>query len=574
MIPLRQCLLDTVLARLRAIARFWDIELTTTRQREGALELAEAMDDPQAVARVRESLPPEERQALDALLAGGGHMPQRVFGREWGEIRTMGAGRMEREQPWEQPLSPAEGLWYHGLLFRSFEQGPDGAYEAVFVPPEIQAHLPAPAVQGPHIALEPAPEPAAVFSTADLLVDDACTLLSYVQNQRPRLTSGRQWPRRHQARLRHRLRIADPERFALLSHLAQSIGWLIEGGSGNLRLEPEAVTTWLKDTPFHQQCALAETWRDDPTWNDLFHIPSLQPEDTGAWRNDPVLARQAILRHLEACTPDTWYRLDAFTAAVREVDPDFQRPSGDYETWYIRDRGTGVYLSGFESWDAVEGRLIGYVIARPLTWLGLVDLGVDQQVQPGDPDQPPTAFRLTAAGAAFLDLADPPPPPQPQSSRLRTGFTVSVPAARRYERFQIARVADWVGSGDRFTFRLTPGSLERARQQGISIARVLEFLDEVTDAPIPGTLKAALSRWGNRGTEAWLERAVLLRLVNEELMRQATTSRQVGHLIQEQLGPTTAIVRERDWDQVVAGFEDMGLIPELIGLADDSELPR
>jgi hypothetical protein len=34
-----------------------------------------------------------------------------------------------------------------------------------------------------------------------------------------------------------------------------------------------------------------------------------------------------------------WYRLEDFVAAIREASPDFQRPGGDYDTWYIPRRG-------------------------------------------------------------------------------------------------------------------------------------------------------------------------------------------------------------------------------------------
>ena len=39
-------------------------------------------------------------------------------------------------------------------------------------------------------------------------------------------------------------------------------------------------------------------------------------------------------------------------------------------SWYIRN-DAGEYLSGFESWDAVEGSLIEFYIAGPMHWLGL-----------------------------------------------------------------------------------------------------------------------------------------------------------------------------------------------------------
>jgi hypothetical protein len=466
---------------------------------------------------------------------------------------------MERERPWEEPLSAAEGLWYTGLIFSTFEQGPDGTYEAVIIPLELQRSLPTEDAAPPGIALEPTSAPAVVISDRDHLLDDACTLLSTVQSQQLRLRSDGNWQGRGAQDLQRRLRIQSPGYLAFLTHLAFRIEWLSKEETGRLRLKPEVVTDWLQSAPFRQRRAVARAWRDDTTWNDLFHVPGLLPEDTGAWRNDPVLARKAVLRHLEACDPGTWYRIDALVGAIKQVDAEFQRPDGDYDAWYIRDAETGAYLSGFESWDAVEGRLIRSLIRRPLAWLGLVDLGA------GAEDRSPTAFRLSGSGASFLGLAEPPPVPEPQPARLRSGFRVVVPPARRYERFQLGRVADWLQCGDPFAYRLTPSSLERGRRQGISITRVLEFLGELIGAPVPRSVEAALTRWAARGAEARLERSVILRIASEELMNQVTSSPSLSRLIAERIGPTTALVREEDWQRVIRALGEMGLLTE----ADD-----
>ena len=592
---LHQCLLDTELVRLRVIARFWSVELTASRQREVATQLAEAMAAPEAITAAWEMLPDDQRQTLEQLLAAGGRMPLRVFTREWGEIRTMGPGRMEREQPWQKPISPAEGLWYRGFISRAFEQGPEGAYEVAFVPPELRAHLPAPAIPPLAITLEPASEPAAVRSAGNALLDDGCTLLAYLQNERVRPGPGGAWPARHEARLARRLRDPDPARLAFLHHLVRHLEWLRVTDSGRLRPDPGPVAAWLQSPTGQQRDVLASAWRDDPAWNDLFHIPTLYPEDTGAWRNDPLLARRAILRHLaaiyrepvacteprrsERCTPDTWYELDDFVAAVKRVDPDFQRPDGDYTTWYIRDAATGAYLSGFESWDGVEGALIRYLITGPLYWLGLTELGVGRNsahLHSYTPTLPYSTFRLTSAGAAFLGLTEPPPEPEPPPLTLRSDFTVLAPPARRYERFQLSRVAAWVRTpilhspfSILFVYRLTPTSLERARQQGIPVARVLEFLSRTTNAPVLRSVETALTRWEARGPEARLERVVLLRLSNEGLMAQVISSPRARHLIHERVGPAAALVRERDWLRLVTALGEMGLLPDVIGLEEN-----
>ncbi|MEE9618108.1 MAG: hypothetical protein V3T90_14045, partial [Anaerolineae bacterium] len=68
---LHQCLLDTDLVRLRVIARFWDVELTASRQRDVAAQLAEAMATPEAVTSAWDALPDDRCRALELLLAAG-----------------------------------------------------------------------------------------------------------------------------------------------------------------------------------------------------------------------------------------------------------------------------------------------------------------------------------------------------------------------------------------------------------------------------------------------------------------------------------------------------------------------
>jgi hypothetical protein len=573
---LHQCLLDTDVIRLQAIARFWDVELTAGRQRDIADQLAATMSTPKAVANAWDTLPEDQRQALEALLAAGGRMPLRVFERQWGEIRAMGPGRLERECPWRTPLSPAEGLWYTGFISRIFDHEAEETYEAIFIPPELLLYLPTSPTRFPVISLEPTSEPNVVRPAGDTLLDDACTLLAYLQNESVRPNSDGAWPAHHEARLIRRLRDPDPARLAFLHHLTRRLEWLRVTDSSLLRPDPGPVSDWLQFSTGQQRAALATAWRDDTTWNDLFHVPTLHPEETGAWSNDSLLARKAVLRHLKACAPNTWYTLDDLVAAIKRVDPDFQRPGGDYTTWYIRDVATGAYLSGFENWANVEGALIRHLVTGPLTWLGITDLGTDRcPATTSSHSSPPASFRLTNAGAAFLDLAELPPEPESALLILRPDFTVRAPPARPYERFQLARVADWVSfpltnnaKENYFVYRLTPTSLERARRQGIPIARVLEFLGQVSGAGVsaPRFIETALTRWEARGCEARLERVLLLRLSSEELMAQIMSSPRTRRFIHEQVGPTVAWVHEHDWPGLIVALGEMGLMADVVSL--------
>ncbi|MBK9056119.1 MAG: hypothetical protein IPL78_36050 [Chloroflexi bacterium] len=67
-----------------------------------------------------------------------------TFTREFGEVRQMGPAKMEREEPWYDPVSVAESLWYRGFLYRSFQESPEGLIEFYYLPDEFLEQFPQP----------------------------------------------------------------------------------------------------------------------------------------------------------------------------------------------------------------------------------------------------------------------------------------------------------------------------------------------------------------------------------------------------------------------------------------------
>jgi len=329
---LRQCLLDLEAVHLRYIERYWDLDLTSKRQPDIAAELAKAMPEEDTIHETWESLPKNERQALDALLTVGGRMPFRIFARKWGEIRRLGPGRMAREKPWDAPDSPAEGLWLKGFISRTFEQGQDGSYEAVFIPQELLIHLPMPEIATPHIDVQPVSAPSVVISAGDKFLDDLCTILAYTQNTPIRAKADGTWHLGHETLLRAQLRDATRERLEMLHHITKQLNWLQTSATDPVRLEAATVTPWLRSSPREQREKVTQAWREDTSWNELLHIRTLKAENRSVWRNDPLSARRAIIHHLAGCTPGAWYTVKAFASSVHKADPDFLRPTGDYDT--------------------------------------------------------------------------------------------------------------------------------------------------------------------------------------------------------------------------------------------------
>jgi len=487
---LRQCLIDCDMAMLRAIAQRRGVELVSNRRREVVEQLAEELVQPESMADILERLKPGEREALESLAAEGGRNKLRLFARQYGPVRAFGPGRLERERPWEAPVSAAEGLWYSGLVYRAFDEVEGQTSECIFVPQDLLPLLPGVGKKPLTFVVETAPTPSAIRQGSLTLVQDACAFLSYLQNEDVKPVRDDSLARRHIERIIERFLVQedDTERLAFLHHLCQRLE-LVHPSAGFLKPNPPEARRWLKSPRAEQLLALQEAWRDAPGWNELWRVKSLRCESTG-WRNDPLLARRRILGHLAQCPPQQWLSLASFTSSIKENDPDFQRPDGDYTSWYIRQVTTGQYLMGFEHWEQVEGALIAHLLTKPLHWLGATSLGYDETSR---------SFLITAWGAAFLGLpaqmpVEPPSPPM----TVQPDFTIISPAGvSLYDRFQLERFTAWQSSGDSYVYRLTRDSLARGLRQGIKIEMILAFLRQVSAGQVPRNVVSALRKVRN-----------------------------------------------------------------------------
>ncbi len=554
---LRQCLLDTDPVVLRVIATRWSIDLTGVKPRDLAEQIETTIGTPARAAMVIGDLPQLGQAALRALLAAGGTLPVANFSQRFGSIRSVGPARLEREQLWRTPISPAENLWYLGLLYRGFEQLPNGAMrEVFFAPAELLPLLPL--LKAPDRSITPleiSAAPDEIRANGETLADDLCTLLSHLHNNFVRVpgTQLRSLAEPIRSALATQLRDAQVVRLEFLLHAAAH-AHLIKISGQRLRPDPKYSTDWLRAPGLDQLRALFEVWRTDPTWNDLQRSNRLRIEKTVSLRSDVLAVRQALLAALRAAVPGAWHTLDALLARVKTQSPDFLR--ADFDTDYIRDAVTGDYLRGFAAWDRVEGALLQYVLTGPLFWLGLIE------TDPGA-----TAFSLTPRGAKLLGLAQEAGEAAAAVAETDRGFavradaTIHISAARRYDRFQLARVADLIAVvNEEYRYRLTPSSLTRANSQKISTEKVVDFLAQSADQGLPPTLTKAIQRWTNKGTEVKVNRAVIVQVKDAAILKRLQESPRTRGLAIEPLGPTAARINEKDWPKLVAVLAEAGIL--------------
>lgn len=542
---LAQALQDHDLIVLRVIGEWWDLDLTGAQKPVCVRELSQALQEldlPQEL----QFLPPEEAAAIQALVKANGRMPVAAFVRDFGDVRLMGPGRLEREEPWLEPESAAEALWYRGFLHRAFDETAEGMIEFFYLPDELLAQFPKPEKPTPIIketAVTPLTPLTAVLPLSPGLsdaVDDLTTLLLLAQQKE---LAPSQVPQQSAFLLN-----PDKDRLSLLLTLGLEMGLLV---LQEQTIRPLATAVaWLQTSREAQLRALAEAWSQS-NWNELARTPNLRSEGD-QWENDPLLARAALLEQLPQ-TAD-WYPIDGLVQTVKSQDPDFQRPDANYDTWYIRDLVSDRYLNGFENWEYVEGRLLRFLIQGPMVWLGLAVTAVYQE-------QP--IYALTDRALEWL--ADVAPEKQEVNTPLivQADATILAPiSASRLQRFQVGRISDLLPlvPGQPYTYYITPQTLARAQKQGISQERIVSFLEEASQRPLPASLKRGISRWAEKGMEGRLETAVILRVREAAILETLRTNPKTRPFLGESLGDLVVLVPSHHWQSLRTAVAQLGLL--------------
>jgi hypothetical protein len=452
---------------------------------------------------------PQAQAALDALLTEGGEMVEAQFSREFGSIRQMGPAKLEREQPWEAPESVAELLYYYGLLGRGFKGAGQNAHTIVYIPKDVIPWLPKPASaqdgEGLAVIPVPAPPPARRLVDEGGFLEDIGSLLGFLHTDGMRMAERGPHPddvsllvqRLHSTNgfvtIGNAEETGDGQRIedvrlALLLHLANRAGLLRREGD-RVRLNGNRVYTFLGQERNEQLFALWESWRTSPDWNDLRRTPGLDCSG-GNWRNEPQRTREVFVGLLGRLQPGLWYSQSDVIDAIKEAAPDFQRPTGDYDSWYIRNSTTKEFLKGFEHWDRVEGALLRFLFSGPLYWLTAVSLA-----EPSAGDD--LLLALSPLGAGWLGH-DTTVPDEPARHPLVVGddYTIRVPLGTPLtDRFRVERFAQWQSSYPQFVYQINQRSLQRATGEGITPQRILDFLKQRA-RHIPGNVQAALTRLG------------------------------------------------------------------------------
>lgn len=527
---------------LKMVANAWGLDLNAPDTATALPQVVDGILKHPERDEVLAALPREAQSALQSLLKSEGRLSWALFTRRYGEVRPFGPGKREKERPDLKPVSPAEVLWYRGLIGRAILPGDTPPQEYAYIPEDLLELLEPLGESGEAQPGRPATPAEAVHPRPanDRVLDHAASLL---------------------AALRLGLPLADLDSAAWSIPPAMLLELLkaarLVDDSGLPLAEP---TRAFLEAPRGQALALlASEWIEALYLNELRLLPGLKFE--GDWLNDPLAARKAVLNWLGKVPADAaWWNLASFVRAVHDHDPDFQRPAGDYDSWFIRSTATGEFLRGFERWDEVDGALLRFLLTGPLHWLGFLDLAAPEA------HAEPTAFRLSA-WAEDLFHGSPPRGLPEENGRLNltsAGLVIVPRLAPRALRYQIARFCLPAGeTAEEYRYHIAPAGLERAAAQGLRPRQLLGLLRRHVEAEaFPPTLAQALERWEAAGTQASVEEAVLLRLAHPGIL-DALKKTRAARYIREEITPTLVLLHPGAQDKVLEALSEIGYLGDL-----------
>ena len=173
------------------------------------------------------------------------------------------------------------------------------------------------------------------------------------------------------------------------------------------------------------------------------------------------------------------------------------------------------------------------------------------------------AYRLAPRALAWL--GDEPP----AADEVRVPLVVQpegillVPYnAGRYERFQAARIADPepLTPGKPYRYRIVPSSLAEAQEQGITVERMLAFLESAGQRPVPAGVRRGITRWAEKGIEGRLQTVVVLRVGDAAILETLRANPKTRDFIGEALGELAVVIRQGEWEPFRQAAAQLGLL--------------
>ncbi len=458
---------------------------------------------------------------------------------------------------------------------------------------------------------KPQPTKVAYEASLDALLADIFAFMRYLEQNKVKILQSGDIGKRDYTKLNELMTIKEDKATLTNAKKLSDLGrlnfiWrlLVETGLVKAELYEEVKLNPTNNDEFYalpryrQARLLTAAWLRS-SFDDFMRVPSLNfynngPNDYNDIPSHPQLvqARTFVITLLENLTQQRllsdqqWLNFKTLLTLIQDRNPDFlmiQRVSQRDDYYYYSYRYYEGYFgpdyyNGFDSklrqtekakngyatnttglkrgeeWELVEGEWVAELLREPLAWLGLADLGLNEQGRP-------VAFRLTALGRAVL-LNQPTEAEQAAAAQaqqlaavapdmnkallVQPNFDLMVLAPLQHQPLlrQVDRFANQASLGDVAMYRITKDSALRGMRGGLTGAEILQTLNENSRVPVASNIITTIQGWAAEFERLVLyENASLLETPTAELLDRLLAHKEGSRLIIERLGPTFALIK-------------------------------
>jgi hypothetical protein len=357
---------------------------------------------------------------------------------------------------------------------------------------------------------------------------------------------------------------------------------------------PEVKERFLRLDEMAQRAILAHAYFVMSNWSEVWealrtgHLHLRRAAGWGRYQPEHLCAdlvhfRLAVLRVLACLPDDEWIALDDVVHVLRAILPRFDQTmcvprysysmAGPSGAWFLTEASSDkpLNLSDERNWDMALGNFIRQIVAGPLHWLGLADLGQNRT------SSDLIALRLHGLGDLFWDRVEAPPAPhhvaaqapatQEAGKALATeGLEITVkPSALRAQAHglleRIARLKS--AAPDRFVYQLDAQAVYRSFEAGASLADLADDWERLLPIPMPEAIRAQLAQWWEvYGRIRLYENLTAIELSDDYALSELEASTSLEQHLVAEISPRWVIVNPEAVPTLIAELEKAGYTPK------------
>jgi len=554
---LNQCLLESSTSLLRAVASYGGVDTGDTPSRADVI--ARLMTDFRSRDRFQRMLgrlSSWEHEIVYQVRDAGGALDAKELEKSWGGDDS----DLDRRWFWHETVTRGLArLRLSGLLFRI--RDPEGSGQVFAFPEEYREWI-----QEPPVRLQSEDYAPYKYASVEFaILSDIYHFIQYLDEFRVRPLRNGRLPKRHQRLIIRRLEELTPVPYprdltyiGLLHDLSGALGFILErkgliGGSRSL-------DAWVQRTQPEQIHDVFTAWLDLDDQIDLQTICGMSVESAGL-RHPPRRVKRAVVRAVEHL-PDHWVTLADISRHFQRYRPFFYRPDHSPGLWRLINRETREPVPAPAIWNCLEHRVLRFILAGPMGWMGLLGIGLDAG---GEPE----GVYLTALGRAVLSGRPDDVTGAVETSPLnriivQPDFEILAPSAMVLSvRDTLEKIAERISGGHMQHYRLTRDSVARAMESGMQAGDIIRFLETVSRDGLPGNVRTSVCDWIEEFGRIELQPQIVLTTRDEYLMQEILARPAIGRFIRNQVGPAAAVVDDADVESLSAELKRMGYLPKI-----------